>query len=243
MSYQKDFEAIKNSTDPEGINDFIIEIAQHPKKEYESFIDYFIAYLSDTLLNKVKLNLIFLIGEISSKIEIKPNFLNFLKDQYLQSDRWERNEIIKAFTNIAKSQQLKEKYIDVIGRAVKENYSSLKLNALKCLNNMDNIQDKHLKSIILALNESESEALKLAREILRRELSNWENLFALLDDNKLYKTINKVAIRNILLTFFHSIITTESFRKKVMKSNWEKAYKQVFLDEIDTYERILIKNP
>jgi hypothetical protein len=242
MPSQKSFEEIKDSSNPEEINEFLIELAQHPKEEYFSIIDYFLNNLSSSLLDDVRVNLFYLIGELSHVIEVPQKYLDFLKAQYIRSDRWERNEIIKAFKSIVKHQQIQKKYVDLIATAVKEDYTSLKENAFECLTEIQNLEDNNLKKILLAINTNKSEILKRARKILRREILNQDRLFRLLNDDGFYKFIDKIAIRILLMTFFDSVIRVESFRERIDNSDWDNPEKQIFLDEIDTYEKILLKN-
>lgn len=242
MPSQKSFEEIKDSSNPEEINEFLIELAQNPKEAYFSIIDYFLNTLSSSLLDDVRVNLFYLIGELALTSRLPQNYLDFLKSQYISSDRWERNEIIKAFKTIVKHQRLQRKYVDLIATAVKEDYTSLKVNAFECLTEIQNIRDKNLKKILLAININKSEILKKARKILKREILNQDHLFKLLNDDEFYKSIDKIAIRTILMTFFNTVMRVESFRERIDNSDWKDPAKQIFLDEIDTYEKILLKN-
>jgi len=243
MSYDKVFEEIKHSSDSEEINEFLIKIAREPKEEYLSYINYFMNNISKRLLNNIRVNLVYLIGELASVGEIPSEYLNFLKNQYLLSDRWERNEIIKAFKNIVKHQQIERRHVDLIAKAVKEDYYSLKENAFKCLVDLETIREENIQDILLSIDSNEGEIIKMARKVLRKVIKNQENLFIILDNNDLYKYIDKIAIRTLLLTFFNTVISVERFRERISNSTWEKPAKTLFLDEIDTYEKILLKNP
>ena len=243
MSYDKEFEEIKYSSDSEEINEFLIKIAHEPREKYLSYINYFIDNISKELLNKIRVNLVYLIGEIASVAAIPSDFLDFLKNQYYSSDRWERNEIIKAFKNIIKHQHIGKDYVDLIASAVKEDYLILKENAFEVLLELNNIREENIQDIILSIDSNEREIIKLARKVLQKVIKNKEKLFTILDNNDIYKYIDKIAIRTLLLTFFKTVMSVERFREQILNSEWEKHAKTLFLDEIDTYEKILLQNP
>jgi hypothetical protein len=242
MSVKNLFEEIKNSDDPNEINEYIIELAEGPKEGYLPILDYLIEDISETLLDNIRVNLVYLIGELALTTTIPRKYLDFLKTQYVRSDRWERNEIIKAFKNIVKHQEIKREYIDVIATAVKEDYLSLKKNALECLIEIQSIGEDNLKKILLSIDTNEREVIKKARKIIRKELSNQERLFKILNKDGFYRFISKYAIRTILMTLFKTVMRVESFRERIAKSDWKNPAKRTFLKEIDTYEKILLKN-
>ena len=72
------FEEIKSAKDPEVINDFLIKLIGNPNKDYLIYIDYLLNNLDAKILNQVKLNLIYLIGEIGRLTILDDIYLIFL---------------------------------------------------------------------------------------------------------------------------------------------------------------------
>ena len=236
------FEKIKKSNDPEKINDFLIEISKHPRFEYLSLIDYFIGYLAPKIHEQIKINLIYNLGELGKLEKIDIKFIDYLEKEYYNSDRWIRNEIIVAFRKISMNIDLSENVKEVIGRALNENYTPIKTNALKTLSHISNIPKFLLKNILHILNSSNSELEELSTNILRKSIKDENILVDLLDSFENYKILNKKGIRSILLIYFNSLDSLESFRKLILKSKWDISYKEMFLNEIDDYQRLLLKN-
>ena len=67
-------------------------------------------------------------------------------------------------------------------------------------------------------------------------------LFNLLNTLDNYKILKSRAVRSLLLIQFKSIMNLESFREMILNSKWDEDYKKIYLDEIDTFERIFVKN-
>jgi hypothetical protein len=242
MSIKEYFEEVKESGNSEKINEFVIRLSEDPQKKYLSFIKYFLDNLAEDIINQVKINLVYLIGKLSSILKLDNLYLDFLKTSYFKSDRWVRNEIIKAFSEIVKHQNLKEQYINLISISLKEDYQPIKENALEALGNIENLKQNQIKNLLLILDNNDSEIVSKCRNILRREIKNYNQLFQFLDSQDNYKIINKIRFRSILVAFFTSVIKLENFRKNIEESDWEEDYKKTFLQEIETYERILLKN-
>ncbi|MFW9898200.1 MAG: hypothetical protein ACFFDO_02950 [Candidatus Thorarchaeota archaeon] len=235
------FEKIKKSNDPEKINDFLIEISKHPRLEYLSLIDYFIGYLAPKIHEQIKINLIYNLGELGKLERIDIKFIDYLMNEYYNSDRWIRNEIIIAFDKISMSIHLSEQVIGLIAKALNEDYEPIKTNSLKVLLHVENIPKFALKNVIQVLNTSTSEIEELSTIILQKAIRNENNLFDLLKFSETYKNLNKRAIRSLLLINLNSIASLESFRELVSKSNWEGEFKEKFLSEIGNYENLMLK--
>ena len=116
--FSQRFDDIKKSKNPEVINDFLIKLSKSPNIEYFSILDYFIDEIDIQILEKVKLNLVFLIGEIGKGSVIDTKYLEFLSKTYYSSDRWIRNEIIQAFGKILKKTEISQDAIELIGYAI-----------------------------------------------------------------------------------------------------------------------------
>lgn len=242
MDVKKLFHDIKKSHSPERMNDFLIELGEHPDQGNWEMIDFFITQLNKKLFEKIKINLVYVIGAFSSKEIFPKKFLTFLVDIYYQSDRWVRNEIIKTFINIIEEQQVNKKIIDVLETSIKEEYSPLKKNALEAISKLENLEPSLIRNIMMIMDNRDSEVLDKCKKILKKEIKNEQQLFEILNYDKSYTFINKRAFRVILTYFFKSAINIEPFRERIENSNWETKYKHKYLKEIDTFQKILLKN-
>lgn len=232
----------KESRDPEIINNFLIELGKNPKSEYLNLLDFFINDLEDQLYEKIKLNLIYVIGEIGNLTPLSNDFLELLYNTYYISDRWVRNEIIQAIDKISKNTELNEKTVELISNALNDEYSVIKISTLKLLSNFKNLPDNILKNLIRLMNSKDSEILEGCRRILKRIPQQPDRIFNLLNRSDHYKILKPRGIRSLLLIQFKSIVNAESFREMILNSNWDKTNKENFIKEIITFERILMKN-
>lgn len=242
MDILKSFNKIKKSQDSEIINDFLIKVAEYPSEVRFEMIDYFIENFEKEIFDKIKINLAFLIGEITSFQKIPEKYLTFLVEIYYQSDRWVRNEILKSINKIIKNQQVNKNIIEILSISLKEEYLPIKKNALDAIIKIKNPEFNIIKNLLISLDIRDSEVLDKSKKILRSQIKNEKQLFEILDNEELFKSINKKAFRTILSFFFQSVINIEQFRKRIENSKWDYKYKQGFLKEIDTYQRILLKN-
>jgi len=240
-SLEKQFNIVKKSKDPEELNDFLIEIGKQPRIEFLSFIDYFIENCDPLLFQQVKLNLIYVLGEVGKLIKIHDNFISFLFKEYNNSDRWVRGEIISAFNKISINVTLSNKIIELLGTALNEEYIPNSINALNALYKLNTLPKTILRNIFNVFNSSNSEIIELSTAVLFKFVKNEEELFESLLQNGNYKILKKNAIRSLLIIYFKSLSSIESFSQKIFESKIESFHKEIFLKEIETYKRILSK--
>ena len=233
---QKDFIEIKNNKNPEEINDFLIKLSKNPNKEYFSFLDYFINNLDPQIFEKIKLNIIFNLGEIGKITPIEQKYLEFIINSYSNSDRWIRNEIIQAFDKISIYSKLPNNVIKLILNALNDEYPPIKKNALKIIVNFKKLSN--FRNIYHILNSKDSELVQNGLKILRKFLSSSTQMFDSLNFGENYKILKKKAIQALLIIFSNSLIDLESFRELILNTSWEN--KETFLKEIEVYERILL---
>ncbi|KKK41962.1 hypothetical protein LCGC14_1557630 [marine sediment metagenome] len=238
--FKQEFDEIKESNNPVIINDFIIKLSENPNKDHIKYLNYFIDNLNTQIHDKVKLNLIYALGETGNLTLIEEKYLNFLHETYHHSDRWVRNEIIQAIDKISKKSKLTEKIIVLIGNVLNDDYTPIKINALKVLLNLTQIPDLIFKNIFRVLNSRDSAVSEGCRRIL--EQFDKHKLFDLLNQLENYKILKPRAIRSLLLVQFKSILNLESFREMILNSNWDDSYRMNYLKEIDTFQRIIAKN-
>jgi len=239
---KQSFDEIKESKNPKTINDFIIKLSENLNINYIKYLSYFIKNLDTEIFEKIKLNLIYVLGEIGKLTPLPGEYLLLLEEVYYKSDRWVRNEIIQAIFKISKNSELNEKTIELISNALNDEYSVIKINTLKLLSNFKKLPDSILKNLIRLMNSKDSEILEGCRRILKRIPQQPERIFNLLNRSENYKILKQRGIRSLLLIQFKSIVNTESFREMISNSSWDDSYKENYIKEINTFERILIKN-
>jgi len=240
-SLENQFDIIKKSKDPEELNDFLIEIGKQPQIEYLSFIEYFIENCDPLLFQQVKLNLIYVLGEVGKLIKIHDNFISFLIKEYNNSDRWVRGEIISAFNKISINVTLGNNIIELLGRASNEEYIPNSINALKALSKLNSVPKTILRNIFNVFNSSNSDLRELSSMVLIKIVKNEEELLESLLQNNRYKILKKNAIRSLLILYSKSLSNIELFSQKISESKMERIHKEIFLKEIETYKRILLK--
>lgn len=236
----EEFDKIKDSNNPEIINDFIIKLSESPNKKYLKYLKYLIDNLNPQVLDKVKLNLIFILGEIGILELLGEEYLNFLYEIYHRSDRWVRNECLITLEKISKKSKLNENVIFLIGNALNDDYTPIKINAMKVLLNFKQVPDFIFTNIFRVLNSKDSAVLEECRRVLK--LLDISNLFGLLNQLDNYKILKSRAIRSLLIIQFRSILNLESFRELILGSNWDDNYKMNYFKEINTFQRIMAKN-
>ena len=239
---RQNFDEIKESNNPEAINDFIIKLSENPNTEHLNYLKYFVEYLDPQILDKIKLNLIFVLGAIGNLTPLPGEYLLLLEEEYYKSDRWVRNEIIQAIDKISNNTELNEKTVELISNALNDEYSVIKISTLKLLSNFKKLPDGILKNLIRLMNSKDSEILEGCRRILKRIPQQPVRIFNLLNGSDNYKILKPRGIRSLLLIQFKSIVNTESFREMILNSNWDKTNKENYIKEINTFERILMKN-
>jgi len=236
---KKSFEEIKRTKNQEEINKFLINLSHNPLEEHLEFVDFFISNLEPHIINSVKLNLIFLLGEIGKKTTLQREFINFILNAYTTSDRWVRNEIIQTFEKILKHSQLSENIIELIENALNDDYKPIKQNSLNILFKLE--KQPNVRNVFHILNSKESELVELGLDVLIKHLPSNTQLFDSLNTSENYRILKSKAIRTLLLFNFRSLIDLESFRNLIIKSNWLTDFKEKYLKEIDTYEKLRIK--
>ena len=242
MNLEEQFNRVINSKDPEEIDDFLIEIGRNPQIKYLTFIEYFIENCDKSLFQKIKLNLIYALGEIGKLKTIPDKYTRFLIREYNGSDRWVRGEVIKTFEKLSSNTILDDSVIKLLGIASNEDYLPNSINALNILSKrIRNIPRTILRNIFNVINSSDSDLRESASGVLTKIVRNEEELFESLLQNDNYKILKKNAIRSLLVIYLKSIFSIESFRQKIIESKIESLHKDIILDEIKTYKSILSK--
>ncbi|MFX1316779.1 MAG: hypothetical protein ACFE9T_13020 [Promethearchaeota archaeon] len=241
-SLNKLFKKAIKSNNPEEINDFLIRLGKDPKREYLTLLNYFIENISLPNFEKIKLNLVFIIGKIGEKAQLDEKYLKFLEDEYYKSDRWVRNDIIQALYRISKSSELPEYHFQLIRFSLTDGYEPVIINSLKLLHSLRNVPNVILRNVIQILKTKNPEIINEGSLVLQKFVKDSNHLFYLLNDSDTYKSIKKNTFRSLLIAYFKSVINLEPFRKKIETAGWDDDIKKVYLKEIDTYERILVKN-
>ena len=238
-SLRINFEEIKKVQNSEDINNFLIKLSNKPSRDYFNFIEFFISNLEPKILVKIKLNLIFTIGEIGKITPINQDFMNFLFNTYFTSDRWVRNEIIQTIGKISNHSQLPENIINLLENALNDEYIPIKQNALKALLKLE--EQPNIRNLFQILNSKEFELVEIGLEVLIKHLPSYTQLFDSLNTSENHNILKPKAIRALLLFNFRSIIDLESFHNLILQSTWSNDSKGKFLKEIEAYEKMLLK--
>jgi len=232
---------IQDNTNLQEINDILIELSKNPNEKSLVIVDYFLDSLNATILNKIKLNLIFLIGAIGSVTILNKKYLNLLVESYFNSDRWVRNEIIQSFLVILQNHEYNNEIYQIIEHALNEDYAPIKTSALSVLKILKEVPEKVVLTLLRVLDTNNEEIVEMGLRILKRSVQTWDDLFELLNISKGYKILNKSIVRVLILEYFDSIHELESFKEKIFSSKWEVEYKKLCKTEINSFQRILRK--
>ncbi len=232
---------IQDNSNPQEINDILIELSKKPNEKTLVIVDYFLDSLNATILNKIKLNLIFLLGAIGSVTVLNRKYLNFLVESYFNSDRWVRNEIIQSFLVILQNHEYNNEIYQIIEHALNEDYAPIKKSALSVLMILKELPEKVVLTLLRVLDTNNDEILEMGLKILKRSVQTWDDLFELLNISKGYTILNKFIVRVLILEYFDSISELESFIEKINSSKWEEEYKILCNTEINSFQRILEK--
>jgi hypothetical protein len=194
------------------------------------------------MYEKIKINLVYVLGEIGNLTKLEENYLQKLIDIYCTSDRWVRKEVIQAINKISKESNLNENIIGLLGNALMDDYLPVILSALGVLLNFKIFPNSILRNFYQVLNSKESEIVDFCIRVLETVPLETQSIFELLNFSENYKILKPRAIRSLLLTKFKSLFNLESFREKIFNSGWDNSFKENYLKEIDTLQRILIQN-
>jgi len=235
------FQKIQRSKDAQEINDFLIDLSKNLSKDSVIIIEFIIDNFDLPLIEKIKLNLIYLIGEIGKNYSIEEKFYNYLLENFFTSDRWVREEILLSLIKISKNLIDTNELWKVLNFALNEEYKPIKLNALKLVLNFKTIPYTTLNVLLKTLGSNDSEILENALYLFEKNVPKKEELFEFLTNEDRYKSVNKPIIRSLLVTYFNSINDLKNYKKKILESHWDKQYKTFFVNEINVYQNIIAK--
>ena len=236
------FEKIKSSEDSEAINDFLIELGNEPREEYLSYLEYFMKNGKPPLIDNIKINLIYVLGQIGNYNEVSHSYIDYLHQEYFKCDRWIRNEILQALDLIALRTKLPEKILQIVEHAIADDYLPIKINALSIVLNFNSLPSTVLNKLIGILSSSEPRLLDSLSNLFKKFKINENQLFEILNQDENYSNMDKRTIRTLFIVYFKSVFDLENFRKLIINSNWKNEQKEAFLKELYTFEKILLKN-
>ena len=236
------FEKIKKSEDSAAINDFLIELGNEPHKYYLNYLEYFLKNFKPSTLKNIKINIIYVLGQIGKYKNVNDTYIEYLYQEYFNSDRWIRNEIIKALDLIAFNIKLPEKVIRIVENALVDEYLPIRVNILSVVLHFDSLPKSLMKNLIGILSYSDSKLLDSCAIVFKKFITSDNQLFEILSYESNYMNMDKHSIRRLLIIFFKSIFDLENFRKLIINSNWNNLGKEQILKELYTFEQILIKN-
>ncbi|MHA1274044.1 MAG: hypothetical protein ACTSVV_15035 [Promethearchaeota archaeon] len=242
-NFNKEFEEIKNSNNFELIDDFLIKIGKNPSQNSLKYIKYFIENLNSQTKNKITINLIWSLGEIGKLYLIDDFFVTFLINEFFNSDQWIRKEIVDALIKISKQKEL-NKFKDIfkiISFSLGDYYKPVVLDGFELCILFDNPPNFVNKALLRTLNRNDKEIFKRAQEFFENQY-NIDMIFKILDKEATYKILERQGLRRLLSSICRSVVEAENLKEKIEKSNWSSEYKKMFLEEIETLQKILLKN-
>lgn len=228
--------------DPEMVNDYLIELGKNPDEMVLQKIRDII-FLSQKKENfkRIEINLIWLLGELSLHFIIEDDLIEFIINEYYNSDRWIRNEIIIALENIFKEREISNKVIDLLLKALSETYDPIVSNACSFLLNIKIIPKSILQKLIVILKSDNIKLRDQSISVLKTQFNKVKDIFEMLNQQETYNLLDNTSVRAIIQAFLDDLFRLEEFRKLLVNSSWEPNIKQQILSEIDTYQKILIK--
>ncbi|MFW9783960.1 MAG: hypothetical protein ACFFFB_16865 [Candidatus Heimdallarchaeota archaeon] len=232
-------ESIKNE-DFDSINNLLIEASRRAKREDLIYFDYLIENAKGSLLEKVKLNLIYLIGEIGENNILESKYLEYLIKSYFDSDRWIRNEIIQSLGKIVDKNEVSSEIYTILAYAVLEDYIPTKMNALKLLRRLKHVPNIIIKNIIKVIDVNNLEIVEYSIRVLKNHIKDEIALFNILNTNRNYTLLTKNSFRTLLIEYFDFITSLETFKEKILKADWIDEYQNLFVKEIESFQRILL---
>ena len=236
------FRELVKSEDVNFINNYLVEASRHPEKKDLKKINFLIKDASKSVLEKIKLNLIYFLGEFGKVQKLDAIYIQFLVSSYFNSDRWIRNEILETFNKLSKENELTDEIINILAYALLEDYDPTKYSALNVIKKLDILPDLILKNLLKILEHSSRELVENIIIIIKFHFENSQALFSMLNSSENFNFLEKNAIRSLLVVYFDSIINLEAFRKKIIDSEWPRKNKTLFYNEIDTYQKILARS-
>ena len=156
----QNIEKIKNSKDPNEINDFLIRIGNVPKLYYLPLLNYFIENPKIDFIAQIKINVIWALGQLGKIEGLEEKHIEYLVRSYYNSDRWERDEIIKAFGQISNNMKLSKDAIELLSLSLKDDYLPIIISSLRSLQNINDLPENIIKNLIFLLDSSENEVIK-----------------------------------------------------------------------------------
>jgi len=214
------------------INDIIIELSQRPNPLHFEIIDLLLDTLSNEELSKININIVYLLGELGKIASLEQKYIQYLYETFYVSDRWIRSEILKVLEKNLDLVKSNSNFIQILSSALKEEYESNIIIALKIIRQLDKFPAPLFKSILVVLNKTESKLNENIAKVIERHLNDDFLIFELLNQNDNYRILKPHGLRLILQAFFPSTNKIENFQTLIENSDWEDEEKSKFLKEI-----------
>ncbi|MFX1358396.1 MAG: hypothetical protein ACFFA8_14075 [Promethearchaeota archaeon] len=237
----ENLEKILDSNDPEKINDFLISLSKNPEELSSDLFNFILKNLDSNTLEKIKMNFIFLLGEIGKIKKIDDNFYTYLIDSYFDSDRWVRDEILGAFIKISYFFPPNEDLVELLSFAINEDYFPLKKKALDLLNLIEKVPLDIINKLFKNLDVPDSVIVDKIMNIFKKNIKNQKELMEFLNYSENYKVLNNSIIRTLLINYVYSINNLSELRSSVQNCNWNEKFKNLLINESKIYEKILLK--
>ena len=221
------------------INDIVIELSQNPKLIHFKVIDYLLDTLNDEDLAKININIIYLLGELGKITILEQKYIQYLYETFYISDRWIRSEILKVIEKNIDIVKSNTTFIQVISSALKEEYETNTIIALKIILELEKFPAPLFKSFLNILNKAQPKLNEIMAKVIDRYLKDESLIFEFLNQNNNYRILEAHGLRLILQSFFPSISKIENFQSLIESSDWEDKSKSKFHKEIEIIRNLV----
>ncbi|TFG16595.1 MAG: hypothetical protein EU531_06060 [Promethearchaeota archaeon] len=221
------------------INDIIIELSQRPNPLHFEIIDFLLDTFNNEELSKININIVYLLGELGKITSLEQKYIQYLYETFYVSDRWIRTEILKVLETNIEVVKSNSNFIQVISSALKEEYESNTIIALKIIRQLDKYPAPIFKSFLVVLNKAQSKLKETIDKVINRHFKDESLIFELLNQNNNYRILKPHGLRLILQAFFPSTNKIENFQTLIENSDWEEENKSQFLKEIDIIRNLV----
>jgi hypothetical protein len=232
---------IRNIKNPEILNDYLILLSKNANKISTNILDFIINDLDSHLIEKVKINIIYLLGEVGKVSKLEDKFYQYLLNNYFESDRWIRDEILQAFIKISDNFTPNDKLIDLLSFSINEDYVPIKEKTLELLSLLEKIPTKILLNLMTNLDSVNSVIVEKSAKVLKQNIKDHIGLIDFLNNSENYKQINKRIIRSLLINYIDTTDELRNFENDVLYSEWELEYRNLIMNEIKIYNKLLLK--
>ncbi|TFF96657.1 MAG: hypothetical protein EU544_00150, partial [Promethearchaeota archaeon] len=125
MTDKDSFDFVKDSIEPDKINDYIVKVGKNLAKDNLSNLLYLWNHSPKELLDDILMNLIWALGEYGEKFSLSKPIIKDIINYYFTSDRWIREEILIALVKISSNNDLPDDVQKILEFSLQDDYPSI----------------------------------------------------------------------------------------------------------------------